>query len=192
MSTRRTGSQTDVRAIALAAGRQHRAGMRRLERYGAFRPGARRDLHAQFTALCRTCRIARADVEPALRILDLITPGTSRLSVPERAAEVRRLYRQLRRSQSHPMILALAGIAEDSISRAVEILAGRAGATRPRGGRQRYAMTVVGEDVAGFMLGYETGQKLTGNSVSATGLYLGLSGAYHFSRWALDQGLPPF
>ena len=51
---------------------------------------------------------------------------------------------------------------------------------------------MVGEDVAGFMLGYETGQKLAGTSVSSYGIYLGISGAYHYSRWALDQGLPPF
>ena len=110
----------------------------------------------------------------------------------ERAAEVRRIYRELRRSQVHPMVLALASITDDSISHTVRDIAATAGGKRPGGVTRRYALTVVGEDVAGFMLGYETGQKLAGTSVSSYGIYLVISGAYHYSRWALDQGLPPF
>jgi hypothetical protein len=89
------------------------------------------------------------------------------------------------------MLVAFAGIADDSVSRAVKLLSERPASSRARGGRQRSSITVVGEDVAGFMLGYETGQKLSGDSY-VTGLYLGMSGAYHFSRWALDAGVPLF
>ena len=106
-------SLAQVRELALSAGRQHRAGMRRLEKHGAFRRGARRDLRKQITALCRNGGVSRADREAAVRIIDLVSPDRSNLSMSERAAEVRRIYRELRRSQVHPMVLAIASITHD-------------------------------------------------------------------------------
>lgn len=192
MITPQKESLAQVRELALSAGRQHRAGIRRLEKHGAFRRGARRDLRKQMTALCRKAGVSRADAESALRIIHLVSPDGSTLSVSERAADVRRIYRELRRSSVHPMVLALASITDDSIAHAVRDIEATAGGKRAARVARRYALTVVGEDVAGFMLGYETGQKLAGTNASAYGIYLGISGAYHYSRWALDQGLPPF
>jgi hypothetical protein len=184
-----TESPAQLRALALAAGKQHRAGIRLLERHGAFDRGARRDLRKQLARLCRSAGVSRDDSEPAYRILDLISPGRGDSTAAERATEVRRVYLELRRSQVHPMILALASIAHDSISHAVKNLV--ATARRPRAGSvaRGYSLTVVGEDISGFMLGYETGQKLGG---TAHGIYLGISGAYHYSKCAVGERLPLF
>ena len=181
-----------ARKLALSAGKQHRAGMQKLlKRRKEIRNGVVPNLNKGLTALCKKERIGRADYEPLIRIIDLITPGKTNLSQSEVAREVRGIYTKLSRMKAvHPMVLAFAGIADDSISHAAEDAATTAAATNSSGAlpRNKSGLTVAGEDLDGFLSGYDTGKKISGSV--AGGIALGISGAYYASRWGLDWGLP--
>jgi hypothetical protein len=170
MNRKATAALAADRKIALSAGKQHRAGFNELHQiHQLVGRGDVSDLRKEFERLRKKAKIDKRGCEPLERIIDLITPSAdSRLS--DIAAEVRRIYNAIRRSKTvNPILLALAGVADDSVAYAAKESAKprRRSATQPASESQGgvvYQYTVpiqlggVSADMLGWIRGYNYAQ----------------------------------
>jgi len=179
-----------ARKLALSAGKQHRAEMRRLSKIREeVRKGVFPSLKKGLTDLCKKENIPGAEYEPLLRVIELISPPGTGLSPSEIAAEIRAIYKKLCRSKNvHPVILAFAAIADDSISQAAKDMA--SAPKDPSGAvpRNVTAGSVVGADLTGFRVGYTLNRKWGYTVAQSIGMAIKWAGEY--SSEGAEQGLP--
>jgi hypothetical protein len=180
-----------TRKLALAAGKQHRAGMQRLlELREELRKGVLPDLKPSLERLRKKAKIDKKDCDPLIRIIDLIAQEGSDLSPGEIALEVRGIHKKLCRSKTvHPMLLAFAGIADDSVSHAAKD-AGRAPAPNNPKGTVPSWLSVAGADLDGFLNGYDFAKRANLNEFDS--IWFGIMNGSTASSVALDIGLPLF
>jgi hypothetical protein len=166
MNRKATSTLAADRKLALSAGKQHRAGFNELHQiYQMVGRGDPNALSKEFERLRRKTKIDKRECQPLERIIDLITPSVdSRVS--DIAAEVRRIYNAMRRSKTvNPIVLALAGIADDSIAYMAKDSAKSeqfSGTEPPTGILYQYPVPVllggVSADMLGWIRGYEYAQ----------------------------------
>jgi hypothetical protein len=188
--TARSADMIAARKLALAAGKQHRAGMQgQLKMREGIRMGVLPDLKRKLEGLCKKEKIARPDYEPLIRIIDLISPKQSDPSPSEIALEVRGIHRRLCRSERvHPMLLAFASIADESVCHAANAVRSVPSPSQSSGTVPFFrGSTVVSADLNGFIDGYKGARKYLSEETS---IRMGIHWASCDSSLAEYQGLP--